>query len=273
MAGGCNINIVCKDPSNTCNPDCVLGQDSNCNIQCTFNGADSSKSQFAGVDYIDQQNANVGLLSSRGSRYCSGAFINNADRKQYVLTANHCGVGSSDLIQQGFWNPDCTSSSDTAGNTANTAGKIKVLSSNARIDHALLEIGDAIPASWNVFLAGFDSSSSPAASAVGVHHPSGANMKISHCDVPLVQSSWTSGGEQDHWRVTRWSEATTEPGSSGSPLYDGATKRIVGQLHGGSASCPSFYGYDEYGAISFSYSHMSQYLGSASSMDGRPLFD
>ena len=43
----------------------------------------------------------------------------------------------------------------------------------------------------------------------------------------------TASGEM--WNVN-WSEGTTEPGSSGSPLYD-SNHRIVGQLCCGSAAC------------------------------------
>jgi hypothetical protein len=47
-----------------------------------------------------------------------------------------------------------------------------------------------------------------------------------------------SGGPGDgtHIRITDWDLGTTEPGSSGSPLFD-QNHRIIGQLHGGYAAC------------------------------------
>ncbi|HNU83421.1 MAG TPA: T9SS C-terminal target domain-containing protein, partial [Thermoanaerobaculia bacterium] len=44
---------------------------------------------------------------------------------------------------------------------------------------------------------------------------------------------------------------TTEPGSSGSPLFD-PNHRIVGQLHGGSAACGNNLS-DYYGRFSVSW--------------------
>ena len=37
----------------------------------------------------------------------------------------------------------------------------------------------------------------------------------------------------NYWDVNNWEDGTTEPGSSGSPLFDGNTHRIVGHLYGG----------------------------------------
>ena len=52
--------------------------------------------------------------------------------------------------------------------------------------------------------------------AVAVHHPAGANMKISHCGTELTFDRWSGQGVNDHWRCNEWDVATTEPGSSGN---------------------------------------------------------
>ncbi|KAG0374947.1 hypothetical protein BGX24_009736 [Mortierella sp. AD032] len=91
---------------------------------------------------------------------------------------------------------------------------------------------------------------------VGIHHPSGDSKKISFFyNGSLPRACWSEcqPGEMYHWQIPRWDQGTTEPGSSGSPLFD-ADKRIVGQLHGGSASCWNRNGYDVYGAIHASFS-------------------
>ena len=59
----------------------------------------------------------------------------------------------------------------------------------------------------------------------------------------ILKISWSNGGvstttylnnsipgDGTHWRITSWSDGTTtEPGSSGSPLFD-PTGHIIGQL-------------------------------------------
>jgi hypothetical protein len=90
---------------------------------------------------------------------------------------------------------------------------------------------------------------------VGIHHPSGDSKKISfYYNGSLPSTCWSECASKQmlHWRIPSWDKGTTEPGSSGSPLFN-AEKRIVGQLHGGSASCWNKKGYDVYGAIHASF--------------------
>lgn len=90
---------------------------------------------------------------------------------------------------------------------------------------------------------------------VGIHHPSGDSKKISFFyNGSLPKTCWSECEPDgyDHWKIPRWDEGTTEPGSSGSPLFD-ADKRIVGQLHGGAASCYMKDGYDAYGGLFASF--------------------
>ena len=88
---------------------------------------------------------------------------------------------------------------------------------------------------------------------VGIHHPSGDIKKIS-----FDYNNASNSG--NYWDVNNWEDGTTEPGSSGSPLFDGVTQRIIGQLYGGTASCTSIT-YDTYGKTSTSWNlGMSNYL-------------
>ena len=43
-------------------------------------------------------------------------------------------------------------------------------------------------------------------------------------------------GDGTHVRVSDWDDGTTEPGSSGSPLFN-QDHQVIGQLHGGGAAC------------------------------------
>jgi hypothetical protein len=212
MAGACNINVICKDPVNTCNSNCNV-RDRSCSVQCTFSGGNPNNKQWADSSWQPEQDSVVAIGSNFASRFCSGAFINNANRRPYVLTAAHCSVSSGNIVQQGFFNPTCSSTSNTAGTTSRVAGNLRVLASNSRIDNTLIEVQDTIPSSWGVYLAGYDTTTTAPTGAVAIHHPSGANMKISNTDSTLSQRAY-SGGIADHWFVPQWTEATTEPGRS-----------------------------------------------------------
>src|SRR5690606_879424 len=85
-------------------------------------------------------------------------------------------------------------------------------------------------------------------SQVGIHHPSGDVKKICFDNNAPTQVTY---GNASCWRVVNWESGTTEPGSSGSPLFD-QNQRIVGQLYGGTASCSSIT-HDNYGRFDVSW--------------------
>ena len=93
-------------------------------------------------------------------------------------------------------------------------------------------------------------------------HPSTDEKRISFEDAPTTTTSYLSSpvpGDGTHVRIEDWDIGTTEPGSSGSCLYDEATHRVIGQLHGGFAAC----GNDDddwYGKMSVSYPSMVTWL-------------
>jgi len=263
--------IGCINPANTCNPGCDPTERT-CSVQCTYYDQSTGAGQWAPNDWEAEQRAAVALGRTFASRYCSGSFINNVGGRQLVLTAAHCGPSASDIVLLNFHATDCESADDNTGDTSRSAGDIDVLSSSTRIDNELIEIGENLPANWNVYLSGYEAGDedNAAPEVVGIHHPSGGNKKISHAEVTVEPDSWSGAGAQDHWRVSEWTEATTEPGSSGSPLYNQRTRRIIGQLHGGSAACPAGNGYDTYGAVWAGYENMAPFLGPLA-MDGAEL--
>ncbi len=101
---------------------------------------------------------------------------------------------------------------------------------------------------WNVNYAGWDATAAIGTSAVAIHHPNVDEKSISFENDPTALSSYggtTSPGDSTHVWVKDWDKGTTEPGSSGSPLFD-SNHRVIGQLHGGGAACgndlPDYYG-------------------------------
>ena len=94
-------------------------------------------------------------------------------------------------------------------------------------DFTLTELSSSPNASWGITFSGWSRSSSTSGVGAGIHHPSTAEKRISFPDY--------SSASGEYWNVN-WNQGTTEPGSSGSPLYD-SNHRIVGQLCCGSAAC------------------------------------
>ena len=177
-----------------------------------------------------------------GSLACTGAMINDAESSgaPHFLTANHCGVSSSNAASVvAYWNYQ--SSSCVPGSTSGDGPLTQISSgathlvSNSQSDVTLIRLNDLPNPEYGVTYAGWDRSGNAATIAVAIHHPSCDEKRISFMyDTTAISGFFRSG--DTHVRVADWDKGTTEPGSSGSPLFD-QNHRIIGQLHGGSAAC------------------------------------
>lgn len=210
-------------------------------------------------DHKDNLKKSVGLLISGGSGFCTGALINNTnnDGTPYFLTANHCLGGSvANWAFRFNWrspDPQCaTFSNSSDGPYDQTISGADLLANNGGSDFALLEITAPVPNEWDLVWAGWDRSSTPADFVVGIHHPRGDIMKVCRdYDQPYTS---IQGGAQV-WFLDEWENGVTEPGSSGSPLFN-QDGRIVGQLFGGQAACAGTSNneqYDFYGRFDVSW--------------------
>ena len=147
-----------------------------------------------------------------------------------------------------------------------TANGATTLVSSAASDFALLEITNmtlSIAQNWNCFFAGWDASDlTTVTQATGIHHPSGDVKKI--CRENNAPFHSNNGGAAT-WYITQWEQGVTEPGSSGSPLFD-QNHRIIGQLYGGAAACSGTVDnnqYDYYGRMGVSWNNgIDNYLSS-----------
>jgi lysyl endopeptidase len=192
----------------------------------------------------DLNKRSVGILLSGGSGFCTGALINNTgnDGTPYFLTANHCFSNPASWAFRFGWispNPVCaTNDNSTNGPTNLTISGATLRSRSAVSDFCLVEINSAIPTGWDRVWAGWDRTDDFPEFQVGIHHPSGDIMKVCRDDDPATKE--VNAGAQT-WEITGgsnggWELGVTEPGSSGSPLFD-ENGRIIGQLFGGAAAC------------------------------------
>jgi hypothetical protein len=200
-----------------------------------------------GSDWEDLKEHNkrsVGILLSGGSGFCTGALINNTqnDGTPYFLTANHCFSNPASWAFRFGWispNTVCaTTESSSSGPTNMTISGATLRARDAGSDFALVEINTAIPEGWDRVFAGWDKSDNFPEFQVGIHHPSGDVMKVCRDDDPATKE-FNAGAQT--WEIVGgaaggWEAGVTEPGSSGSPLFD-QDGRIIGQLFGGSAAC------------------------------------
>ncbi len=199
-SGGCNIDMICDS-----------------------------------IRWWDEARSGVLIVTGANNRVCSGALLNNTrqDGTPYVLSAAHCGVPPNAIFMFNYRSPSCTNQSD--GPTGMTVAGCTPLAVDGPFDFNLVRLDTIPPGSYNVFYSGWSKDTIPPECATGIHHPQGDVQKISHDFDSVTISGYYSAGT-DHWQVRDWNTGTTEPVSSGSPLYD-AHHRVIGQLHGGAASC------------------------------------
>jgi len=195
----------------------------------------------------------AGILLVNGNSFCSSCLINNTaqDETPYVLTANHCmGANPSNIAVRFGWiaeNPDCgTETPSENGPEFMVMSGTELLAANSNSDVALLRLNNPIPSDWDRVYAGWDRSGTTPELTFGIHHPSGDIMKVCRDNDPPVKAG-NAGAET--WEILEsgggWEIGVTEPGSSGSPLFD-QEGHIVGQLFGGTAACNGTDDNDEY---------------------------
>jgi hypothetical protein len=214
--------------------------------------------------------------------YCSGSLIStsNPHGEPFLLTANHCLPPNKNAIVYPddsnrnilddalfYWNyevPGCER--DTIEPPIySTTGAIIVSHYDDSADFALLHLTEDpndLP-NYIPYYLGWDINTDSVSPGVCIHHPRGDVKKISTVDAgggvisTFYKDYILDNYYGNHWKVT-WIQTdhghgTTEPGSSGSPLFNSSHK-VLGQLHGGYSSCgDGIHEADWYGKISCSW--------------------
>jgi hypothetical protein len=200
----------------------------------------------------------VGLYSINGAFVCTGTLVADAagDFRSYFLTANHCGLNSGNApTVVVYWNYQSTNcGAHGPGSLAQNQSGATFRAARYDVDFALIELDEMPDPSFGVFYSGWDRSGNVPSGGVGIHHPEADVKAISFSSNALttVNSCIGTGGVASHWQVI-WSAGVTEPGSSGSGLWNPATHLLVGTLSGGASSCLNPTGPDCYGKFAVAW--------------------
>lgn len=250
-----------------------IGDSESCNldVSCYENG----KQQRDSV-------ARMVFTKGNGTYFCTGTLLNDgiASDTPYFLTANHCiadQTTASTLMTDWFFRAQtCDKLTLNEGAVRQRSGARLLVTTSLDTGHdmTLLVLNSAAPA--GAFFAGWDANTVSTGSAVyGIHHPSGDLAKISGGGV-TAQANCSAGarctpisGNDGRFYEIKWSEGTTQGGSSGSAIFSPSSNRVLGTLFGGSASCSNRNAPDFYGRFDSAFARgMNRYLAASQ----RPSF-
>ncbi len=213
-----------------------------------------------------------------GAYLCTGTLL--ADKAQsgtpYFVTANHCinsQTVASTLQTDWFYRSSSCNANTLSSATRNLKNGATLLYGSADPDVTLLRLNDTPPA--GAVFAGWDAGSQQrSADVLGLHHPKGDLLKVSmgaidgagNCSAPDAQGTVRCMSESatsmtgNYYRV-KWSQGTSEGGSSGSGLFRNG--KLTGVLSSGSGSCFSFQAYTFYGRFDSIYPALQKWLDAA----------
>jgi hypothetical protein len=220
------------------------------------------------ASYRNEKNAVAYMVM--GDRMCTGALLNTTanDNRPVFLSANHCFVSSPSTSQWIFyWNYEamCGGVVDKDPNKSTVGAN--VLARGVDSDFMLLNLtsNPATNSNITLYYLGWDRTTASATSGACIHHPRGAQKKISITTQTInnypIRMFWKGANGQiesetppnTHWKVD-FTNGAVEKGSSGSPLLN-QNKRVIGQCHGGTFGCSPITQY--YGRFDVSWNDSS----------------
>jgi hypothetical protein len=274
MASSIHLDRVIYNYRSTGNPSAAKVNESDAcevNVNCSPVG-DNWQDEKRGV-------ARIYVVEPAGAGWCSGSLVNNTaqDCKPYMLTAFHCGENSTTAnfnVWKFYFKYEVTGCvNPTSGGTLGSnviTGSVKKADANdgggiSGSDFLLVQMGTANneattinklkTTGFNAYWNGWDANNTATTGGVGIHHPAGDIKKISTFNGTTISSTYGGQVSGTHWRLS-WSSnsnghGVTEGGSSGSPIFNNSTGRIIGTLTGGSSYCNALTSPDFYGKMSY----------------------
>jgi lysyl endopeptidase len=191
---------------------------------------------------------------STPTQYCTGVLLNNTSYNgdPLLLTAKHCidrpAVAQGTVFEFRYESPSCFGGDGTLEYSISGAQSLAIGDS---IDFSLVRLSVPPPSSFEAYYAGWDLSGEQRSGSTTIHHPEGDVKKISFDFRPPSSTASPSDVDPEFadylydsfWWIRKWDIGSTEPGSSGSPLFNGQ-KKVIGILSWGAARCGDSTGYD-----------------------------
>lgn len=205
-------------------------------IQCRIANIASGK---------DRAVARINFVDGGYSGLCSGTLLNDAvdgTSIPYFLTANHCvatGTVARTVEAWWFWQRASCGSARIDSRYARTTGGADLLATTVPQDSSLLRLRGRLPGGLQFSGSSFEDVR-VGTRVYGIHHPDGEVKKYSGGAVRLrlpQQEICADEARTDCFTLrngigVQWTEGATEPGSSGSGLFQGDL--LIGVLSGGS---------------------------------------
>ncbi len=240
-SGSCNIDVACVS-----NPTAAL-----------LNAAKAT--------------AKMVFTSGASTFLCTGTLLNSTSGADYFYSAAHCissQASASSLNTYWFFDAAACNSIAIPAFQLVTGGAT-LLVTDPTLDVTLLQLRQSPPtgavrAAWNASVIPTN------AVIVGLHHPSGDLKKFSQGNMLGYAGGPPAYGNEprfqfgkDSFTTVRWSQGTTEGGSSGSGVFTfnpAGYYELRGGLEGGAASCGTPTGIDRYSRMDLLYSKLAPYL-------------
>lgn len=218
---------------------------------------------------------------SGASSICTGTLLNDLDSSTtipYFISAEHCiSSQSSASSLQIWWEYETTSCNASIADFSLQTGGATLLYRTESTDTAFFRLNNSptVP----VTLAGWNASIPSLYDNVnGIHHPQGDVKKISYGYAALLRNCFTSAGPPPSYSCeiasgtptyisVRWYSnlGLTEGGSSGSGLFWGENRQLVGTLLGATTATCGVTQTSDYGVFATPYlQSLYQWLGVAS---------
>jgi len=254
-----------------------IGKSDSCEVDIMCSSLQSSQAFMSTRSAVAQM-----VFNDASHTYlCTGTLLNDtapSTQIPWFLSANHCFENDNPPLKTSsqmqavantlttLWAFEAQScGSGAVPPYSQLVGGAQFIYNSPRADVLFLRLNDTAPS--GAFFAGWSGNSLAAGtSMITVHHPEGDLKKVSLGSTIGTSNPPVPGGNALAFTEVRYSNGSTEPGSSGAPIltFDGSQYLVRGALWGGTALCSNPQGTDSYSRLDNVISSLSPYLNPSS---------